>query len=149
MRMLTGNAGREFRYTEIVPGDIYADEAIRVTAFPTQHHVIDRENFKRQSYSFAVEEIASGRRVLFTGDLRPDMADMHESAFHEGYDSIVTEAAHGYLDKLAPRLAQCRTKQIIISHISYRANPPERVEALRAALPVPVAVAEDGQTFAI
>lgn len=72
-----------------------------------------------------------------------------ESAFHEGYDSIVTEAAHGYLDKLAPRLAQCRTKQIIISHISYRANPPERVEALRAALPVPVAVAEDGQTFAI
>ena len=147
--MLTGNPGKAFRYTEIVPGEIFADEAIRVTAIPTRHFVADREGFKRQSYSFAVTEIATGKRVLFTGDLRPDMADMAADAFTEGYTCIVTEAAHGHLDKLAPLLATCKTEQMIISHIYWRANPDERVEALRAALSVPMTVAEEGMEFVI
>ncbi|MBQ8397403.1 MAG: MBL fold metallo-hydrolase [Clostridia bacterium] len=147
--MLTGGPGKAFRYTEITAGEIYADEAIRVVAFPTQHHVVDRDSFKRRSYAFAVTEIATGKRVLFTGDLRPDMCDMPEDAFTVGYDCIITEAAHGYLDKLAPRLAQCKTKQMIISHIYHRTNPTERVETLRAALDEPMTVAEDGQEFEI
>ncbi len=147
--MLTGGPGKAFRYTEIVPGEIYADEAIRVTAIPTRHFVVDREGFRRQSYAFAVTEIATGKRVLFTGDLRADMADMPEDAFTVGYACIITEAAHGQLDKLAPLLATCKTEQMIISHIYWRANPDERVEALRAALSVPMTVAEDGQEFVI
>lgn len=149
MTMLRGDAGREFRYTEIVPGEIYADEAIRVTAIPTQHHVADREDFKRQSYSFAVTEVATGKRVLFTGDLRPDMCDMPEDAFTVGYDCIITEAAHGRLDKLAPRLAACKTKLMIISHRYSRTNPQEKVDVLRAALNEPLELAEDGQEFTI
>ena len=147
--MLTGEPGKAFRFAEIVPGELYADEAIRVTAIPTRHHVVENGSFRRQSYAFAVTEIATGKRVLFTGDLRHDMADMPEDAFTSGYDCIITEAAHGFLDLLAPKLAECRTEQLIVSHIYYRKNPTERVEALRAALSVPMTVAEDGQEFII
>lgn len=147
--MLRGGVGKAFRFTEIVSGEIYADEVIRVTAIPTRHHVVENEGFRRQSYAFAVTEIATGKRVLFTGDLRHDMADMPEDAFTVGYACIITEAAHGYLDQLAPRLAECKTGQMIISHIYYRKNPTERVEALRSTLSVPMTVAEDGDEFVI
>ncbi len=147
--MLDGTPGKAYRFTEIAPGEIYADETIRVTAIPTKHHVVDKPEIKRQSYAFAVEERATGRRILFTGDLRADMSDFPADAFTTGYACIVTEAAHGHLDKLAPLLAQCKTEQLIIAHVSPRANPAERIDALRAALSVPMTVASDGEEFLI
>lgn len=147
--MLDGTPGKAYRFTEIAAGEIYADETIRVTAIPTRHHVVDRPEIKRQSYAFAVEELATGRRILFTGDLRADMADFPADAFTTGYACIVTEAAHGHLDKLAPLLAGCKTERLIISHIAPKANPAERVDALRAALSVPMTVASDGEEVLI
>ncbi len=146
---IEGKPLREYEWNEIQEGEIYADEAIRVTAIRTRHQDIDQPNYRRYSYAFSVEECATGRRILFTGDLIKDMSDMPAAAFDSDYDCIVTEAAHGRLTELVPVLEKCRTKHLIVSHIFHRTNPPESLEALRAVLPMQTTVAEDGNEFDI
>lgn len=135
---------RSFRFTQIEPGEIFRDDAIAVSAIPTLHQVSDLPDYRRRSYAFAMEELATGRRVLFTGDLKSDMCDFPKVGFEAHFDCIVTEGAHGHLDELSGLLAGCRADRMIISHIYPRRNPPERIGALASALPMPVTAAFDG-----
>ncbi|MDP4134221.1 MAG: MBL fold metallo-hydrolase [Bacillota bacterium] len=90
---------------------IFDDGILKVTAIPNKH--MPEEN---GSHSFILE--ASGKKVLFTGDLKcPGIPDYPEIAYTEDFDLIICEMAHYDMSEAFPRLSKSKTKKMIFHHI--------------------------------
>ena len=140
---------RTFRFREITEGEIFSDGVIRVRAVMTRHHNDTTPGHIRHSYGFAIEEISSGKKVLFTGDLAPGMRDIPALVFDEQFDTVVLEGAHTPLHKCVGVLEKCKTDRFIVSHIFPQVVTDESLDTARGQLSVPLDVASDGAVFEI
>ena len=107
---LIGAGNRELRYGTVLPGTVYDDGYLKVTAIATKH--CDR------SYAFLIE--AENKRLLFTGDLHRTLEDFPEVAKQQALDLLVCEAAHFPPTQYLPIFRQCSIKTICINHHAPR-----------------------------
>ncbi len=92
------------RYTQVVPGEIYNDGIVKVTAIPTQHCL--------DSFAFLLE--AEGKSVLFTGDMkRPEIDFPYVDG---GLDLLVAECAHFPASQYVKVLKKQQTKRLCLTH---------------------------------
>ena len=123
------------------PGVFFEDEHIRVWGIPTDHI----HGFPTYAYAFELK--AEGKRVLFTGDMRGDLADFPTAAHEETWDVIISELTHFPTEKYIDVFARCRTKQLIYNHkINYNI---EKMGKLLPGLPFDAVVACDGDEYVI
>lgn len=124
-------------YELVKPGAFYDDGCLRVSAIPTKHI----PGFP--TYAFDVE--TEGMRVLFSGDLAPDLSDFPEVLTREHFDAAVLELTHYDPAKYADVLLSARADRLIFTHIS-----PYAVKKLRTELfSVPAEIAADGSVFTV
>ena len=128
----------------VTPGVFYEDENIRVTAVSTRH----MNNGERPTYSFVIDALQEGKRLVMTGDMHNgDAADFPQIAKDEPSDCIVCEMAHFPPEVVMPIVAACPTKRAIYNHVFHKYD--HSMAAIRAAeadpsYPFPVHAAEDG-----
>lgn len=97
---------KEIDYRETVPGPLFDDGVIKVTAFATQHC--------HKSYAYLVE--AEGKAVLFTGDLRNPEIDFPVA--EQPLDLLVCESAHFPATDYLPVLENRSVKKVCVTHYS-------------------------------
>jgi len=130
-------------YSAIHAGTIYEDAELRVTAFPTGHFHNEGADFP--SWAFAVD--AGGRRYVFTGDLRSDLADFPAAAFDRPAVCIM-ECVHYPPHLAGPILRELPITRFIGVHIGNKWNGhPERYRKALGKVPFPVELAEDGNEY--
>ena len=123
------------------PGVFFEDEHIRVSGIQTDHI------HGYPTYAYAIECKAENKRVLFTGDVRGDMADFPREAAEQAWDVIVSELTHFRIEKHIAAFAACRTKQLIFNHkIDYNI---EKMPEIIPQMPFAVHVAADGDEVVI
>ena len=107
-------------------GEIFNDGNVRISAIKTMHMA--------DSHAFLFE--AEGKRVLFTGDLRPDLTDFPEIAFSEKLDLVVTEAAHPMInaDNTINTFSKVLSERLVITHVCPFRNTPEVFSEAKAKL---------------
>lgn len=128
-------------YQKYGDGVIFSDENLTVSAIPTRHYA--------NSHAFLIE--AEGKRVIFTGDMKKDLAD-YPALITEGaapLDLVVTEAAHPHYDEpyVAEVLAKSRTKGMIIHHVAELRNSLASIRATLQKLPFDAKIAYDGMKY--
>ena len=99
---------KEIRYQETVPGVVFDDGVIRVTAIATQHCY--------KSFAYLVE--TSDKTVLFTGDLRNPGIDFPAPAMEKPLDLVVCESAHFEATDYLPVFEKCDIKKVCVTHYS-------------------------------
>lgn len=92
---------------------VYKDNNVTITAIKTDHI----NGFDTYGYMFETAD----KRVVFTGDLTPDLHDYPEIILNEGCDLVVTELCHyfkltHFMEGTIEKLKQSKTKQMIFSH---------------------------------
>ena len=132
--------GRYLEFDFVKPGVFFEDENVKITAIPTRHCL------PRPSFAFLVE--AEGKKVLFTGDLRGDLADMPEFTLKEKTDAIICEAAHNRLNEASQKLYALQTDMLIINHISYK-NPPSISQPFAENAPFKCLISSDNDVVEI
>lgn len=120
----------------------YNDGIFRVTPIPTQHMAA----CGRPTYAFLME--AAGKRILFSGDMRADLADFPTVLYETPVDLFITECAHCGVDTLAQKLCDPRMKaaRVLVTHIHPLPEKQPLFERLAKTLPYPLAIARDGMT---
>lgn len=138
----TPYTGMDYRLTE--PGEVYNDGFLRVSAFRTQHCAV--------SYSYLLEELSTGKKALFTGDLRGPEIDFPLDFLAQNPDLVVCEAAHFTADRYLPVFRGCGAKKICVNHYgdNYGIENIHHIQELaRALAPLPVLRASDGLEIAL
>lgn len=130
---VTGSGHREIHYEEILPGVIFDDGFLKVTAIPTQHC--------NRSYALLLQ--AEGHSVLFTGDLKGPSVDFPEIARTEKLDLIICEAAHFPATDYVPILKECKVQKVCIHHYAPW-NLPHILNLAEALGELPLILANDG-----
>ena len=108
MDMTLSTAQKEIRYRQTLPGTVFDDGVIKVTAVATQHCA--------KSFAYLVE--AEGKTVLFTGDLKNPGIDFPAPAMEKELDLVVCESAHFKATDYLPVFEKCRIKQVCLTHYS-------------------------------
>jgi len=122
-------------------GIMYDDGNIRVRGILTDHI----KGFP--TFAYAIDLLNEGKKILFTGDMRSDLADFPKEARKEHWDCIVSEMTHYRLDKCVDVLAGCNTNKLIFNHkINYNINA---YPSVKDQLPFTSVIASDGDHFTI
>ncbi|MBQ8637621.1 MAG: MBL fold metallo-hydrolase [Lachnospiraceae bacterium] len=104
---ITQNDGnREIQYRETLPGLVYDDGVLKVTAIPTKHCC--------KSYAYLLE--AEGKTVLITGDLQHPSVDFPETAKERELDLVICESAHFPVREYLPVFESCRIRNVCLTH---------------------------------
>ncbi len=121
---------------------VYKDENINVSFFPTRH--IDNQG--RPAYSILVE--AEGKKVFFSGDLKPHLLDSDFPVYvrENDVDVFICELAHFTVDEVKPYLEQTHTKALYFNHV-YPLDKFEKATALNGTLPYPVYLPKDNDVI--
>lgn len=106
LKVTLNNAEKKIDYRQTVPGPLYDDGFIKVTAFATQHCP--------HSFAYLVE--AEGKRALFTGDLKNPGVDF--PAVGQPIDLLVCESAHFPATDYLPVLESADVKKVCVTHYS-------------------------------
>lgn len=127
------------------PDFVYDDGTLRLTAIPTGH----MSHIGRPAYAFLAE--AAGKRILFSGDMRADLADFPELLYREPVDLFITESAHNSAETLGAKLKdpRFRAKAVTVTHIHPLPAKRPQLEALAGELPFPLTIAHDGETVVL
>ena len=128
------------------PGQIFDDGVLRVQAVGTAH----MEGYGVPSFGYVLE--AEGKRVVFTGDLKGDFSDFPAVAREEPSDLCFCEATHYPPETAAPILTRCPIARLVFTHVHdpwHGADGEQRLRALYADLPFPLAIAHDGDVFEV
>ncbi len=123
-------------------GVVYSDENVKVTAIKTDH-IKDADTY---GYLFECE----GKRIIFTGDLTPDLHDYPEIILTEDFDLVITELCHyfretHFVEGTIEKLQASRAGRIIFSH-KYPGGP-EAMLSLADTFPCPIDIANDNDVF--
>ena len=101
------------KFTQVMPGVVYDDGVLKVTALPTKHSAI------LNSYSYLLE--AEGKRVFFSGDFSSKpIGEFHYEILDQPLDLAVCELGHFTADTYGIIFKDHPPKQLIINHISQR-----------------------------
>ena len=132
----------------IQPGVIFRNEDVQVSALPTRH-LLDGG----ASYGFQFD-LADGRRIVFTNDLRHDFSDFPDVIRREPTDLCFCEATHIRMPIALPELAKCPIRRLAFIHIydTWHGEQGERklYDLCREnALPFPVTIMHDGDEITL
>lgn len=106
--MTLNTTQKEIRYRQTLPGTVFDDGTIRVTAVATQHC--------EKSFAYLVE--AEGKTVLFTGDLKNPGIDFPAPAMERPLDLVVCESAHFQATDYLPVFEKCQIQKVCVTHYS-------------------------------
>ena len=143
-------------FHEVTEGDLYADDRLRVIAHPTCHmlHYAERVkagNHPNQMRSFAYVLHAQGKRIVHTGDMKPDFPRLGD-LLKEPCDLLVSEMTHVRPENLLPFLADKPVGRLLLTHIHdpwHGTGEETLMEMAEQHLPFEVIVAHDGTTIAV
>ncbi|MBP5230335.1 MAG: MBL fold metallo-hydrolase [Clostridia bacterium] len=124
-------------YESAVPGVIYDDGTLRVTAFKTLHTAT--------SHALLVE--AEGKRILFTGDLKHPSEDYPSEVFGTRLDLAVCETAHFTPDAYLPVWEKSDVRTAVLQLVQPRKEPLARQLADEKKDAPRVLVGTDGLTL--
>jgi ribonuclease BN (tRNA processing enzyme) len=124
----------------IRPGVFYRNDDFQVTALPTKH-LLDGG----LSYGFQFD-LKSGKRIVFTNDLRHDFSDFPDVIRREPTDLCFCEATHIRMPIAIPELAKCPIRRLAFIHIydTWHGDGERKLLDLCKNLPFPVTVMHDG-----
>lgn len=131
-------AKKDIRYKEVLPGGLYDDGFLKVTAIPTQHCV--------KSYAYLVE--AEGKTVLFTGDLGHPSRDFPEIIKDRETDLVICEAAHFPATDYLPEFEKYNIKKVCVNHHAPW-NVPHIQQLAKDMGDIPVTTANDGMEITL
>jgi ribonuclease BN (tRNA processing enzyme) len=133
----------EFKLTK--PGDIYRDENIIVTAYPTDH--IPSSPVKPCTFAYIIAE--GDKRLLHTGDLWVDFHDYPKILLDEHFNLLLCEATHYKPETALNLFAQSKIDRLIFVHIgnAWHGEGESKLLNYFKSFPYPVAVAHDGDEF--
>lgn len=136
--------GKRVHFHTVHEDFVYEDENIRLWLIPNCHLKNRRDTPDRPSYCAVVE--AEGRRVIFTGDLSPRLAqdDFPKLAMEEPSDVLICEMAHFGPDAIEPYLEKCLAGEVWFTHVSTREDLFGAIEAMNGRYSFPVRIAHDG-----
>jgi len=140
--LLFGRRAHPVTYGLIGEGQFYADDNIRVSAFPNAH----MESTSGISYGFLIE--GEGAKAVITGDLHPSLKDFPAFLSREPVDLVVSECAHFPVEQLLDRLRACPIAAAAVVHVF----PLDKYDQLRAAadsLPFRLLLPADGDEYAL
>lgn len=123
-------------------GDVYQDEGMKVTAFPTGHLLAQN----RPAYGYLLE--SDGKRIYISGDLNGEKVDYPTFLEEQPVDAFVVECAHFPAERLVERLQSCKAKQVMPVHVW----PTEKYQVLKQSeskLPFAMAYPKDGDSYVI
>ncbi len=122
-------------------GRVYEDEHILVDYIRTAHMAV--------SYAILVTEVATGRRVLFSGDLSNALqaADV-PAVIREELDGFVCEMAHFGVSHIAPYLSECRARRVWFTHV-FSLEKYAQIEAMKEEYPFEILTPADGDAYRI
>lgn len=135
-----------FTFTVTKPGEVYSDENITVSAYPTDH--IPNAPVKPVTFAYIIKN--GGKRLLHTGDLWVDFHDYPQILLEEHFDLLVCEATHYKPEKALPIFAASKIDRLIFIHIAnaWHGDAGEADLLSRyQTLTIPVSVAHDGDEF--
>jgi len=124
-----------------VPGVIYDENGLTVTAWATNH------NPPGKSCAFAFQ--FAGKCLVCTGDLAGDFHDFplaQINALPQPPEAVVCELTHYSPENAMPLMASLKTKRLIFNHVHDPWDLPEKRRQLAdwfAKLSYPVQIAED------
>lgn len=136
----------EFKVISSEDPNIYQDENISVTVFPTDHI----PTTPTVTYAYGV--YSSRGNILFTGDLSADLHDMPDTAYKDQFDVCLCEATHydpGLVYHLFQRFS---CKRLILTHVHTTWQSDSGAAELLAfldGLPYPLEIAFDGAEYRI
>lgn len=126
------------RFHEVGAGEIYRDESITVSLYPTRHLAAAG----RPSYGVLIE--GEGKRVYFSGDMSQWLAenDFPTEIVGSGLDLFVTEFAHFRSEHLFPHLAGVNARVVAFNHV-YPLDKYGELEGIRGKYPFEVLTPDD------
>ena len=130
-------------FAEIRSGQVFDDGNLKVTAFPTDH--VHAGGIRYPSYAFLAE--AEGVKIVFTGDLSPDLHDFPAEAFDKPAVCVM-ECQHYAPEYAVPFFRKLPVTRFIGVHIADRWDG--RAGELYRAFQCPpflFELAEDGMEF--
>ncbi|MBQ9501001.1 MAG: ribonuclease Z [Lentisphaeria bacterium] len=127
-------------YHTIRAGRFFADENVVMTAVPTDH---GRGRFP--SFAFSIE--ASGKKILYTGDLSASLDDFPVQAAEEA-DLVICELTHALPEVMENKLRPLALRRVVFTHIGPRYEKAG-VLTLPQGLPFAVSAASDGDALSL
>lgn len=126
----------------IKPGPFYDDGHLKVTAIPNQHFKFEGKYLPSYCFLFEVE----GKKLLFTGDLRNDLADLPIDAAKDA-DLVLCEFTHYVLSKHYDIFQKIKPGKLVFNHVATRNEKlfPDFVKVID----YPAVIANDGDEFEI
>ncbi|MBQ4120205.1 MAG: ribonuclease Z [Clostridia bacterium] len=128
-------------------GEIYRDENISVTYFPTQH----LDTTGDPAYGMVIKELGGDNAsVLFSGDLSYKLRsnDYPQEAYNP-HDLFVCEMAHFYPKHIEEYYAKSKVKGLAITHLHPVVEKVPLINDMATRLPYPVKVVADGDVVEI
>ena len=122
--------------------EVYQDDEMKVTAFPTDHMKIS----KRPCYGYLME--AEGKKLYISGDLDGQKIDYPEFLNEEAVDAFVVECAHFPAERLIEKLRSCRAKCVMPIHV-WRLEKYDILKQAEKELPFQMEYPSDGDCFEI
>lgn len=122
-------------------GIMYDDGNIRVRGILTDHI----KGFP--TFAYAIDLLSEGKKILFSGDMRSDLADFPKVAWEEHWNCIVSELTHYRIENCVDILAKSNTDKLIFNHknkYNLSAYP-----SVKSQLPFESVIACDGDRFII
>ena len=140
-------ASDRLRFHEVSEGNVYEDENVKVTFFPTRHCE------PMPSYAILVE--AEGKKLLFTGDMSQWLAknDFPKYALENETDLLVCEMAHFGREHVEPYMEKVKTKQYVFTHVNFAKGTHKFADIadmhVSGKFPYPIIAAKDGDVIEI
>ncbi|MCI8386943.1 MAG: ribonuclease Z [Clostridiales bacterium] len=132
-------------FETVKPGQLYMDENISVSAYPTDH--IPSSPVKPCTFAYIISE--GDKRLLHTGDLWVDFHDYPKILLDEHFDLLLCEATHYKQATAAPLFERSKIDRMIFIHIGneWHGEGEMKLYNFCGNLPYPVLVAHDGDEF--
>ncbi len=122
-------------------GRVYEDEHILVDYIRTAHMPV--------SYAILVTVVATGQRILFSGDLSGGLCEADVPAvIREEMDAFVCEMAHFDCEHIRPYLADCHARRVYFTHV-FPLSKYEKIEELKGKYPFEIHTPADGDAYEI
>lgn len=130
------------RFKAIENKNVYEDDTIKVTAYPTEH----MHNGTLPAYGYLIESM--GKKVYISGDLHGTLRDYPEITNQIELDAFIVECAHFPFPELQKRLENTKAKNVLITHVHPQSKFDEINEYIKTAKVETVAV-NDNDWFEI
>lgn len=130
--------GERIRFHKAAAGEIYRDENVTVSLYPTKHIA----SVGRPSYGVLIE--GEGKRVYFSGDMSQWLGenDFPTEIAGSGLDLFVVEFAHFRSEHLFPHLAGVNARAVAFNHV-YPLDKYGELEGIRGKYPFEVLTPDD------